>query len=316
VREKILELLKSLPGRAIEDRGSSVWMVCPNPEHAGGSERTASFKINLESPFLGSCFCFGCAVHGSWKKVTAPLLGLKGSAVELPEIASDSFSEDEEARMLGQNPRRMERGFREKWPRTQAWRSVPGNIIVDVGGCMILHGDGREPMLRLPVVVRGIERTYIDCKINPAKDDERKYFNSDGAATKNVLFPYDWVRRKAPDVLAIVEGPRDALITIRNGLPALATLGSHSWSKRCKNLVLAIAPKTLLILADPDEAGEKLAKNVYRDLSPYMKVVVVNLPSKMEVKPNGVKVRKKVMDPADLSPKQLRKLCTKLNVKI
>jgi hypothetical protein len=314
MRERLLELFKALPNdRGVVEKGGALWMRCPNPQHSGGQEDTASFKVNLDPPYIGSCFCFGCGIHGSWKKVTVVLLGLKGSAVELAETIHETFSADEEAKMLGRGQKK-ERGFREKWPRTQAWRGIPGTLISDVGGSLILNGDGREPLLRLPVIVRGSERGYIDCKVRPDKDDKRKYFNSPGVWSRDALFPYDYIRDQQPEILAIVEGPRDALITIRNGLAALATLGSQSWNKKCASLILSIAPKTLLIMSDPDDAGMKLTRAVYRDLSPYMFVKSIVLPSKMVEKPNGVKVRKKLVDPADLSPAQLKKVLAKAGI--
>jgi 5S rRNA maturation endonuclease (ribonuclease M5) len=317
LRERLLQLFSSLPPeRGAYEKGSAMWMRCPNKEHAGGMEDTASFSVSLDPPFSGSCYCFGCGIHGSWKKVTAPLLGITGSAVELPETVYDAISDDDEARMLGKSAKTKERGFREKWPKSQNWRGVPGSLIADLGGALILNGDGREPMLRLPAMIRGAEKGYIDCKIRPTKDDTRKYFNSSGIWTRDALFPFDYVRDQDPKILAIVEGPRDALVTIKNGLPALATLGAQSWSKKCANLVLSIAPKHLIVMADPDDAGQKLVRMVYRDLSPHMWVRSILLPSKITTKPNGVKVRKKLVDPADLSKAQLKRVLDKAGIEL
>jgi 5S rRNA maturation endonuclease (ribonuclease M5) len=314
LKEKLLELFKTLPrDRGVIDRGESLWMRCPNPDHSGGNENTASFKVNLEPPYTGSCFCFGCGIRGSWKEVTAPLLGLKGSAVQLHETVHDVFSDDDEALMLGRGGRK-ERGFREKWPRSQAWRGIPGQLVADVGGSLVLNGDGREPLLRLPVVVRGEEKGHIDCKIRPAKDDTRKYFNSSGAWSRDVLFPFDYVRSRNPDVLILVEGPRDALVTIRNGVMALALLGSQSWNSKCANLVLSISPKTLLVMADPDDAGSKMVQLIRKSLSEHMFIKSIVLPYKMVKKPDGKSVRKKLKDPADLNEKQLNRVLRKAGI--
>lgn len=318
MREAILALLRTLPAQyAFEDRGSSVWLRCPNPQHTGQTGKSPPFKISLDPPFSGSHFCFGCGAHGPWPE-TVRLFGFKSSARFLAEEqASASFSEAEEASLLGRKkPKTGREVFREKWPRSQSWRNVPGKLIADIGGSMIIGGDGREPVLRLPVMVRNVERGFIDCKIRPAKDEQKKYINAPGTWAHDVLFPYDYVRSLDPDIAALVEGPRDALVTIRNGLPALATLGSTSWNRKCVNLVLSLGLKTLLLMLDPDTAGEKLMHLVYKDLSPHMQVIPVRLSSKMVKDSSGKLVRKKLCDPADLNRRKLDRVCELAGVRL
>jgi 5S rRNA maturation endonuclease (ribonuclease M5) len=312
MREAILDALKALPtDRAIEDRGSSIWLKCPI--HAGGNEKTASFKISLDPPYSGFHYCFGCGIKGNFKR-TLQILGLSTSGkLLLDERPIISFSEKEEASLFGKTtskPTKLQ-AFREPWPRLQAWRGIPGKLVSDVGGCMIIGGDGREPMLRLPVVVRNKERGYIDCKIRPDKDERFKYINSPGKWTGDSLYPYDFVRSLDPDYVAIVEGPRDALVSIRNGLPALATLGSTSWNAKCVNLILALSVRAIILMPDPDAAGEKLMERVYADLSPYIHVIPIKLPSKIV---DGRRV--KVVDPGDLSRAKLQKVLKFVGIKL
>jgi Toprim domain-containing protein len=110
-----------------------------------------------------------------------------------------------------------------------------------------------------------------------------------------------------------VEGPRDALVTIRNGMMSLSILGSNNWTPRCVKLVLAIAPAIVLLLMDPDDAGQRASRRIYHDLSPQLRVVPVLLPHKFGVR-QGKRVMLKQLDPGDLSRAQLRRICQRVGV--
>jgi DNA primase len=314
-RDKILSLLQTLPAnRQLTEKGSAIWIKCPL--HAGGNEKTPSFRIQLDSPFAGSFYCFACSAHSNSWRETCEALGFSGSVKFLTEeYVSSTFSEDEEAFLLGKEIERRSKEFREAWPRYQDWRNIPGQLIKDVGGCMLLGKDGKEPILRLPVNVYKEEKGWIDCKINPAKDDKIKYLNKGGTWAKDVLYPFDYIKELNPNVLILVEGPRDALVSIRNGYSALATLGATSWNSKCADLVLSLAPTTLVLLFDPDDAGEKLRKRVFKDLVDKLNVKQIRLSSKIVVDSDTGKMKRvKLQDPADLSKKQLRKILVKANV--
>jgi len=320
-RERILELLQTLPAnRKLEIRGDSAWICCPL--HSNGMEKTPSFKITLDGSYAGSGFCFACSAHGGWKD-TVRVLGfppasrfaVTGANIEVP------LNEAEFAALVGERtaktPARVE--YREAWPSNTDWRGVSGKLIKQVGGTMVLGGDGREPILRLPAMVRGVEAGFIDCKINPPKGDRLKYINAKNSSgwSKDILFPFDYVRSLEPRVLAIVEGPRDALCTIQNGLPALATLGSFAWNEKCARLVLAIAPSILVLLLDPDDAGEGLRRHIYEDLCDRLDVRSIRLPSKLITDPaTGLKKRVKLIDPADLNRPKLARVLTKIGVNL
>lgn len=310
--EKLIAVLQTLPeDRRMEIRGNAAWICCPNPDHQGGHENTPSFKIRLDHPGSGSCFCFGCGAHGNWR-TTVQMLRLPSSARFLAEeVVSDAFSDEEEAEMLGKRRslQRNDADFSEPWPSDEPWRGVPGWLVSSVGGRMVIAGDGREPILRLPVPVRGRVHGTVDCRIVP-KDDGKNYINEKGRGngwSKDVLFPFDFVRDLEMDIVAIVEGSRDALTTIANGLPALATLGSTSWNAKCAALVKSLSPKILVLLADPDDAGEKLNRAVWRDLSNCMQIIPIRLPSRIEVV-DGKRRRKKLIDPADLNQPKLQRV--------
>ncbi len=312
MRDRILALLRGLPRESrLEERGGSAWIRCP--VHAGQTGASPPFKITLEGQYAGSGYCFSCGAHGGWRRVAA-MLGLPSSARFLSdESMPEPFTESEAAAMLGRRGgRRRGSDYRERWPASQDWRGVSGRLISDVGGKMILGGDGMEPVLRLPAMVRGAEVGYVDCRINPQPGDSMKYLNKASGWSRDALYPYDFVRAMRPRVLVLVEGPRDALVTIQNGVPALATLGSTSWSDKCRRLLVAVAPSTVVLMFDPDDAGEKLRRRVYRDVSGALDVRSARLPSRLvEVDAGGGKTRlarKKIVDPADLDAASLSRV--------
>src|SRR5208283_5449403 len=124
------------------------------------------------------------------------------------------------------------------------------------------------------------EKGYIDCVINPHPGERLKYLNSSGSWAKDVLFPYDYVHEAYPHIVAIVEGPRDALITIDNGLMALAVLGAKNWSEKCTNLIRSLGASIIILMLDPDNAGEDARKIIFNDLKPFGTLVPIRLPHK------------------------------------
>jgi 5S rRNA maturation endonuclease (ribonuclease M5) len=206
----------------------------------------------------------------------------------------------------------------EEWPTDADWRGVRAQLVHDVGGRMLIAGDGYEPLLILPVVMRGRQLGYVKCKVR--KDKDFNYVNAGSKWAGDALYPYDYVRKMlddagGPRVAAVVEGCRDALVTIQNGLPALATLGATNWTPKCVSAIKALGLDTLICLADPDDAGDILAGNVYNDLKNHTTVKVVKLPSKIIETENGPK-RVKVLDAADLNSRQLQKVLSKLGIEM
>lgn len=317
--EDLVALLRALPPEYnVDIREGSAWMRCPNPEHAQ-TGATPPFKITTEiGPYMGCSHCFSCGIGGNMKK-TLKLLGISADAQRLrTEEPYDLFSNSEETQLRGKERVRQQM-VTEEWDPTTEWRGIGGQLICDVGGRMQIAGDGREPSLILPVVMRGVQKGYIKCRCFP-QDDGRNYINAGSNWARDALFPYDFVKSLLDSatnlrIVAIVEGSRDALATIQNGLPALATLGSQSWSPKCVTAVRSLNPDIVVIIADPDEAGDMLANRVYNDLHDHLTCKVVKLPSKIVETPRGQK-RVKVLDPADLSRAQLAKVLLKVGVEL
>lgn len=301
MREQLLAFLQQLPAdRQLTPSSTAAKIVCPNPEHANGRETTPSFKIALTGQYAGSGYCFGCGWHGNWQKVCV-LLGFSKEAKYLAqETPYDLYSDEDEEAMLGT---KVKRDVTEPWPVDQDWVGhdgvvLNGQLVSDVGGRLVL---GNPPHLLFNVRVNNRTVGTIKCVLFPKKDD-LKYINSKGTWVRDTLFPYDYVRERWPrlDVLILTEGVRDPLRTIQNGYPSLSILGSNNWSAKCAGLVKRLSPSKLIIMMDPDRAGDDAARDVYDSLADEIETRVVRLPSK----PNG----KKLLDPTDLSKSKLERV--------
>lgn len=322
-KEALEELLKTLPAEEWypDFRDDSVWMKCPNPDHMQ-TGRSPPFKITTEEgQYFGRFHCFGCGIDGPLRSKdgvpgTLELLGLRAGSGLRVDRAHDVFKAEEVAEMRGGNQKKISKPVTEEWPASSKWRGISGRLVRDVGGRMQVAGDGRDPLLILPVNMRGVERGYVKCRVFPKKDGF-DYVNVGGTKwSKDSLFPYDYVSNMldntdGPRILVGVEGSRDALQTIQNGAAALATLGATSWSTKCAEAIRVLSPDVFVCMADPDEAGDILERKMYNSLHRFMTVKVVRLPSKVVETAQGPK-KVKLVDPADLSRGALKKILTKI----
>ncbi len=309
MKEALLELLRGLPPEFRADftrSQDSVWVCCPVPEHGG--EKTQSFKINIEGQFIGSHFCFGCRSVGKWAD-TCRVLGLPREAQFLTETnIADSFNQfDLDSMFAGAKPKPKDAHEVVRWERKDDWRGISGKLLHKLEAT--IEWQDSLPKLILPVLMNKKKVGFVTCNIE--KDmtpGALNYINSRGRWAQDALFPYDyvkrWITRDNLDTITIVEGPRDTLHLCQEGYPTVGTLGSNNWSKRCAMYVKSLGVKYAVIMADPDNAGDKLEADIYDDLGDSMHLKTVHL----KRLPNG----KKQEDPADLSPERLEKIYRKV----
>ena len=142
----------------------------------------------------------------------------------------------------------------------------------------------------LPIDIRGKTRGYIKAQIEKPKDKGiPSYINSHGSwSLKQGLFPYDHVihmlKQQGVSTVALVEGPRDALRLIRNGIPALCIVGTHSWSKSKIRLLEMAGISRIILMMDGDVAGRKATKMIMSGLGPDGQQVCPPLPDSFFVK--------------------------------
>ncbi|PEM08517.1 toprim domain-containing protein [Bacillus wiedmannii] len=127
----------------------------------------------------------------------------------------------------------------------------------------------------------------------------KKFFYLDGGQQiKNHLFGLYDVHKEGTKTAYIVESEIDALYLWSHGFPA-AAIGSSHMSDVQRRLILQSNIETLVIATDNDAAGERLRRQIKRELGGYMELKDLKLP-------NYVK------DVNDLPPAALRTACSSL----
>ncbi len=298
----------------------STFVLCPFH-----GEQTPSFRVyhssTSKSPGYGKCY--GCGEHGPWDTI-APKLGLKPYKYAKPT--------EQEARPVVKpmDTADVQQDFNFKpLPVGKFWREISTDLLIAIGCKRMRQYD--EPMIFMPVIVRGEERGYIRARMRKKKDLP-SYLNKAGRWSElNGLFPYDYavamMRAKCYNTIVLVEGPRDALRLLSFGIPAVAILGTQSWSKRKAHLIELTGAENALLCFDGDCAGREAEEKVKPTLSALVNLHRFNLRGKdspywafrKEEEPSkcAKKARVELWDPGNMplhKVKQLRREVKQLTV--
>lgn len=267
--------LASYTGAKKSGPNESTFVLCPFH-----GERTPSFRIyhsaSSRSPGYGRCY--GCGEKGPWDEI-APKLGLRPYKYAKP---TEQF-----ARPVVRPVEPLDLGSPEDFqfkplPKDKVWREISTNLLTEIGCKRMRQYD--EPFIFMPVMVKGEERGYIRARMRKKKD-KPSYLNKAGRWSESSgLFPYDTavalMRRRELSAIVLVEGPRDALRLITAGIPAMAILGTQSWSKRKAHLVELSGADHVILCFDGDDAGADAEELVTPSLSALMEVSTFNLRGK------------------------------------
>jgi 5S rRNA maturation endonuclease (ribonuclease M5) len=204
-------------------------------------------------------------MKGRWSDI-ADRFGLTEmhSGVSEKATARDIFTKNDRVNLLGEDESQILPEDLAPWPEDMAWRNIKGNIVKKSGGFIYYDEAYRESRLLLKVLVNGKMAGFIRANIVPK--ERRNYFNSKGKswAKNRGLFPYDLVKRRVSKrsirIVYLVEGPRDSLNLVQNGLLGLAILGTK-WTEGKHNLLKKLNPDMVVLMYDNDDAGKKAAKN-------------------------------------------------------
>lgn len=108
--------------------------------------------------------------------------------------------------------------------------------------------------------------------LNPNADPKTK---TQGLVSYGVFATRDALKS---DVVAIVEAPIDALSLAQLELPAIALCGCSVGAQRGAMLRTALAKKTILLATDRDDAGERAAAELQRELTIATKFQRLEIP--------------------------------------
>lgn len=222
---------------------------------------------------IGSFHCLGCGTHGNWNKL-AQKLGLKTIGNDVPKSGSAHTEglkmkmKDLDNSMLSLGSSNIDEFMKEmggsaytEWPSTVEWRGFPGWLINNLGAQIATMSRG-ELFCFFPVVIGKDIQGLVRARIEPSPG-KNNYLTTEGEWIKTKgLFPFSFVRLMLKKMVfkyvILVEGPRDALRLIMNGIPALAILGSQNLSASKMDLLMQLGVELVIALPDNDKAGRSV----------------------------------------------------------
>lgn len=293
---------------------TNVFICCPFH-----GERTPSLGIytveNGKLPY-GSFHCFGCGEKGGWNKL-AQQLGMK-------KVSEEDYVQDTTYTNKRELDKKRQRMLTNKADvelpygvdfKDDSWRGVSGNLLREIG-CKLAY-DNKEKIssLIIPIMVKQQLITYIKARIKK-KRNRVSYVLADAKNVKDKgLFPYDYVVDKMlPKAkgLVLVEGPRDALTFIDNGIPTLAILGTNMFGEEKAKMIERLCNRfslDLYLCMDADKIkangikpGQKAQRQIYRIMKNRVEVKKINLEK------IAISLGLEELDPATLPKSYMKKI--------
>lgn len=263
---------------------SNFKLNCPFP-HPKGSDAGMNLEIMKDGR---KAHCWVCNWSGSWNKLAAAM-GLTpfGQDVD-PNTFTDRGLKNNLFERLGQEfsllveedarSGKLPYGYA-PWDRG-AWRGFSSDFLASFPSYFwkqrITSDSGEiQSVDRILWPYYQYDRLVGWCGRRLDKSKEKKYFRAPWCYARNVLFPFDYIRRTHADLgyVVLVEGEVDALRLISYGIPTLAILGSNSWSDYKIDLLLSLEPSRVFILLDPDGAGQKAADYIESQIKDHFDLV-------------------------------------------
>lgn len=222
--------------------GNNAMILCPFHE-----DRNPSLGVSLRPNKVpcGTWNCFGCGRSGSWNSL-ASKLGLKTigtGTYEDPDILLNKKIEiysliPEEDLTLSN----LSISFK--------WKRYTSAFLKKFGAKLLWHDIYSDYYLYLPFYYLGDYYGFVRCKIYSKSIGPKYWFN----CQNKILYPIENMITDTSIVL--VEGVADALRLIKNGIPALAILGSFLTNIQLEMLEV-LAPKKIILCMDGDKAGRE-----------------------------------------------------------
>lgn len=247
--------------------------MIPCPFHADINPSCAVyFKSSQSNP--GSWYCFGCGAHGLWDEL-AEALGLE----TFDKKPKDKYSQP--LHLTLQEYSSDEKLIFKDLPRHKIWRGISTDLLIDVGckQCKVEYESGSksDTFIYMPVNINGQTEGYIKARLKKVQD-KPSYINKKGSWAKSRgLFPFDYSISKmtSKKALVLVEGQRDALRLLSNGIPALCIMGTQNWNDNKSMLLDIHGVKKVLIFLDGDDAGIAGTKLLYPSIKNFISDVQV-----------------------------------------
>lgn len=270
-----------------KEQGDRVFVCCPFH-----SENTPSGALRTAGEYAGFFHCFGCGKKAKWDEL-APKLGLEPFHRGPPreEQSMDLFMERALAQLSEDKPYGNDKFKFWPLPKGKRWRGIPTDLLIELGGRMCLKWSaefkrwGSTKHIYMPVMINGEQRGYFRARLK--KDPEYPSYVAASASTKPAwsvthgLWPYDYAVSMMNDLgltsMTLVEGQRDALRLLLNGIPAVCIMGTQSWSDNKSKLLELAGVRTIVLMMDGDPAGIDATERLEDEVRPLFEVKTVRL---------------------------------------
>lgn len=247
--------------------------MIPCPFHSDINPSCAVyFKATSSTP--GSWYCFGCGAHGLWDEL-AEALGLE----QFEQKPKDKYSHPIQITLQSYNA--DEKLVFKELPKRKLWRGISTDFLADVGCklCKVVYDSGSksDTFIYMPVNINGQTEGYIKARLKKASG-KPSYINKKGSWVKSRgLFPFDYAISKmtSKKAVVLVEGQRDALRLLSNGIPAMCIMGTQNWNDNKSMLLDIHNVKKVLIFLDGDDAGITGTKLLYSSIKKFISNVQV-----------------------------------------
>jgi 5S rRNA maturation endonuclease (ribonuclease M5) len=282
----VIGQLAQYSGRKIETSGRTM-VICPYH-----SENTPSGAINTGAQFAPGYFtCFACGHKAPWNDV-APRLNLLpfGKVKPAEQTSMDLLMERMEDDMMATTRYVPFKGKLTEIPEGKKWREIPTNLMIELGGKMARrkfdNGWDTIRFLYMPVMINGEQEGYFLARLRKSKDDAPSYLlakktTSRGWSRTHGLWPFDYAIAMMEDAgwstIVLVEGQRDCLRLLMNGIPAVCIFGTQSWSDSKAQLLETAGVEEVVLLFDGDGAGIGATKKIKPQLTQWFDVRVFKL---------------------------------------
>lgn len=244
--------------------------------------------------------CLGCGKNGHWNRF-AEVIG----AETIPEWdtkeknVSDEILEGIEDKLLGEDEFTVKKILKimqceeaQPWPVEFDWRGFKGSLINKVGGLIIQDNYNEDVAVVFPVSIHKRIRGGVKA-VMQKRDKQTSYITMRGEwINKYGLFPFDYtlhlIKKRKYNFVVLVEGPRDALRLLRNGIPAMAVLGANTIGK-VKAMLIESMDVQVYVITDNDSGGDKLWMNLKEKLG-KIKPKRLKLPKEKDAKGKLIKM--------------------------
>lgn len=265
---------QQLASHAKQKTSSPFLMMCC-PFH---NDRTPSLWVNAKTAKFG---CFGCSAKGTYDEL-AERINLEPYHRDPMKPAQALFKKLD----LESDGELFEQGLVTQFtlselPRNKIWREIPTNLLIDIGCKMARHNEYYSKFVFMPVYIRK-HLSGFTCGRLRKEPGKTSFVNARGRWVKvDGLFPFDYainlMNRIGSKTVVLVEGQRDALRLLLNGIPAMCFMGTNTWTdQKALKLELAGVEHAVLML-DGDDAGRQAYPSIAESVAKHMNLIPYKL---------------------------------------